>query len=552
MEHAPTRNDRPTALTTAARPRRWLPAIGGVVSGAAGIGLAHAVAALTVPAASPLLAVGSVAIDAAPTSVKEFAVQTFGDADKLVLLGGMTIVLIVVTAVIGVLGYRARWVGVAGMGSLGVVAGAAAHSRSPELLAVLPALVAALLAIAGVVLVLGGLAAGAAEARPQPASADDADSARGAAVLSPLDSPQVRSGRGAPTRRSVLLGGPAVLAAAGAGGGIALNQLRAGDEAIGRDQILPEAADAVPPLPDGIDLQVPGITPFRTSSADFYRVDIALSTPRLDAASWSLAIDGGVQNPITLSYADILDMPLIERWITLSCVSNPVGGPYVSTGKWLGVHLNDLFEQVGVQPGASQIFTESADGLTMSVPLAAATDGRDAMLVVGLNDEQLPVERGFPARLIVPGLFGFVSAAKWITRMKLSSYDEDIAYWTERNWATDAPVLTQSRIDVPGPLERVPSGTVTIAGVAWAQHRGIEKVEVRVDDGEWIDAELAADAGGDLWRQWRFEWESTGSGRHDVRVRATDGNADTQVEERTDPVPDGARGWHSIAFTVRD
>lgn len=507
---------------------------------------------MTVPAASPLLAVGSVAIDATPTAVKEFAVQTFGDADKPVLLGGMAVVLIALTSTIGILAYQRRWVGLAGMGTLGAVAGAAAYARTPELVAVVPASVAALVAMASITWVFAGLGSG---TRAPTASAQRADASAAGhpdATHSPWDSPHVRVGRAVPTRRGVLLGAPAVIVAAGGGGGFALTRLRSGDEAIGRDQTLPDAADPVAPLPDGIELDIPGITPFRTPSSDFYRVDIALSTPRLDAESWSLSIDGRVDNPVTLRYSDILDMPLMERWITLTCVSNPVGGPYVSTGRWLGVPLVDVFEQVGVSPDATQVFTESADGLTMSVPLAAATDGRDAMLVVGLNGEQLPVDRGFPARLIVPGLFGFVSAAKWITDMKLSTYEEDVAYWTQRDWATDAPVLTQTRIDVPGPLERIPSGTVTIAGVAWAQQRGIDKVEVRIDDGDWSPAELATGAGVDLWRQWRFEWESTGSGRHDVQVRATDRTGQTQVEERTDPVPDGARGWHSIAFTVED
>lgn len=497
-----------------------------------------------------MLAVGSVAIDAAPTPVKAFAVSTFGNSDKTVLLAGMGVVLLVVTAVIGLLSFRRRLAGLAGMGALGAVAAAAALYRTPEPLAALPAVVAGLAAAAGLAWVRAGLRAGgpaADRSTPQKPSSDS-----GAPTVDPLDSPGVRSGRFVPSRRGVLIGGPAVLAAAGLGGGVALAGLRSSDDAIGRDQALPEATDPVTPLPDGVQLEVPGITPFRTASADFYRVDIALSTPRLNVDSWSLPIGGLVDNPITLRYQDILDMPLTERWITLTCVSNPVGGPYVSTGKWLGVPLVDLFEQVGVQPEANQIFTQSADGMAMSIPLDAATDGRDAMLVVGLNGEQLPVERGFPARLIVPGLFGFVSAAKWITDMRLSTYAEDLAYWTERDWATDAPVLTQTRVDVPGPLERVPSGTITIAGVAWAQHRGIKQVEVRVDDGDWNEAELATDGGVDLWRQWRFDWESTGSGRHDVQVRSTDGNGDTQVEERTQPVPDGARGWHSIAFLVED
>ncbi len=529
--------------------------------------MGHTIAAVTDPATSPLLAVGSAAIDAAPTPVKEFAVQTFGSADKPVLLAGMAVVLVLITAGLGLLAYWRRWIAVVGLVALAAIAGAAALTRTPDPIAVVPALVTGVIAVAGLLWVRAGVlgsagtqsgtATGTATgtvpgpgadvtgARETPAAERHASPAR----ESPLDGPRVRSGQFVPTRRGVLIGGPAALAVAGAAGGTLLGRRR-DDGAIGRDRALPDPSDPAPLLPEDVQLELPGITPFRTPSPDFYRVDIALSTPRIDVDTWSLPIGGLVDEPITLRYEDILDMALVERWITLTCVSNPVGGPYVSTGRWLGVPLVDLFEQVGVRPEADQIFTESADGLTMSIPLDAATDGRDAMLVVGLNGEQLPVERGFPARLIVPGLFGFVSAAKWITRMDLSTYDRDIAYWTERDWATDAPVLTQSRIDVPGPLQRVPAGTVTMAGIAWAQHRGIRSVEVRIDDGDWQQAELAADGGADLWRQWRFDWTSTGSGRHDVQVRATDGRGEAQPQERTAPFPDGARGWHSIAFVV--
>ncbi|SED54141.1 molybdopterin-dependent oxidoreductase [Ruania alba] len=537
-----TRGRRAAAPSRLPRARH---ALTGVVSAAAGIGVAHTVAALTVPAASPLLAVGSVAIDAAPTPVKEFAVRTFGNADKPVLLAGMAVVLILLTATLGLLASRRPWVGVTGMLALGAVAAAAALTRTPGVLAAVPGAVAGAVAAAGMLWVLAGL-------RGRTGGGADADSDGSPVSESPLDGPHVRTGRFVPSRRGVLIGGPTLLAAAGVGGGALLTGLRSGDAALGRDLVLPEAADPAAALPGGVQLEVPGMTPFRTASDDFYRVDIALSTPRIDVDTWSLPIGGLVDRPVTLLYQDILDMPLTERWITLTCVSNPVGGPYVSTGRWLGVPLVDLLEQVGVQPEADQIFTESADGLTMSIPLAAATDGRDAMLVVGLNGEQLPVERGFPARLIVPGLFGFVSAAKWLTDLRLSTYAADQAYWTERGWATDAPVLTQARIDVPGSLERVPAGQVTMAGVAWAQQRGVDMVEVRVDGGPWQAAELAADGGADLWRQWQFTWESTGTGRHDVQVRATDSTGATQPEERTDPVPDGARGWHSIAFMVED
>lgn len=527
----------------AALPPRWLAAALGVLSTAAGLGVAHLVAAVTVPAASPLLAVGSVAIDAAPTPVKEWAVRSFGTADKPILLGGIAAVLVLVTAVLGIVASRRRWVGIVGLLALGGIAGAAAAARSPEIVAWLPAVVAAEVAVALLVVLLRAAA-------PAPRSAAGVESGSGRSPATPLDGPHVRAGRLRPRRRGVLLGGPALLAAVGVGGGTLVSQLRTSDAAVGRDQQLPQPADPAQPLPDDVQIDLDGVTPFVTPLPDFYRVDIALTTPRLDASTWSLPIEGMVERPLTLSYADLLERPLVERWITLSCVSNPIGGPYVSTGRWLGIPLADLLDEVGVQPGAEQLFAEGADGFSCSIPLETVRDGRDALLVVGINGEQLPLERGFPARLVVPGLFGFVSAAKWLTGLRVSTYEEDVAYWTERGWATEAPVLTQTRIDVPSALASVPAGEVTIAGMAWAQHRGIEKVEVSIDGGDWQEAELAADAGPDLWRAWSHRWNSTGAGRHDVQVRSTDGTGETQPEERTEPFPDGARGWHSIAFMV--
>ena len=518
----------------------------GVLSAAAGIGVAHAVAALTIPAASPVLAVGSIAVDSAPTPLKEWAVRTFGTADKPVLVGGIALALVLVTAIVGVLATRRRWLGIVGMVALGAIAGAAAVARTPSALAVLPALVAATVGSACLLLMLR-----ASRPVPDPGEGVGERAASGWPARSPLAGPNVRSGRFRPGRRGVLLGAPA-LAAAGFGAGALIAALRTSDEAVGRDQALPEPSSPAPALPDGVELGIAGATPFVTSNADFYRVDIALSTPRLDAGSWTLPIDGMVATPITLSYKDILEMPLVERWITLSCVSNPVGGPYVSTARWLGVPLADLLERAGVDPAAEQIFARGADGFTCSVPLDVALDGRDALLAVGMNGDQLPFAHGFPARLIVPGLFGFVSAAKWLTGLTLTTYDDDVAYWTERGWATDAPALTQTRVDVPGPLERVPAGELEITGMAWAQHRGVAKVEVRIDDGDWEEAELATDAGVDLWRSWSHRWASTGSGRHDVQVRSTDGTGQMQPEDRTEPFPDGARGWHSVAFLVKD
>jgi DMSO/TMAO reductase YedYZ molybdopterin-dependent catalytic subunit len=300
-------------------------------------------------------------------------------------------------------------------------------------------------------------------------------------------------------------------------------------------------------LPDGV--QVPGVSPFTTPAADFYRVDISLVTPHIDAASWSLTIDGMVDRPLTLSYDDLLAMPLVERDITLTCVSNEVGGPYVSTGRWLGVPFEEVIKRVGVRPGVDQVYSYSLDsGYTCSTPFQAVSDGRDAMIVVGLNGEPLADERGYPARMLVPGLFGFVSATKWLQRIEFTTYAQRTAYWTARDWATDAPVLTQSRIEVPKSLGTLSKDKPVIAGVAWAQHRGIAKVEVRIDGGDWHEAKLAANAGIDLWRQWTYFYDGP-AGLHSAEVRATDLGGDTQPEERTKVFPDGARGWHQIQFT---
>ena len=298
----------------------------------------------------------------------------------------------------------------------------------------------------------------------------------------------------------------AALAAVGGAGGLALDRVRQVRIAARRAIGLPAPMSPAPPLPAGV--QVEGVSPFTTPLDTFYRVDISLVTPRIDASSWSLQIDGMVDNPLTLTYDELLALPLIERDITLTCVSNEVGGPYVSTGRWLGVPFAEIIRRVGVRPGVDQVYSYSSDsGYTCSTPYAAVSDGRDAMVVVGLNGEVLPDPRGFPARMLVPGLFGFVSATKWLERIEFTTYAERSAYWTDRDWATDAPILTQSRIELPKSLATLPKAKPVIAGVAWAQHRGIAKVEIRIDEGDWQEATLADDGGIDLWRQWSFRYD---------------------------------------------
>jgi DMSO/TMAO reductase YedYZ molybdopterin-dependent catalytic subunit len=343
------------------------------------------------------------------------------------------------------------------------------------------------------------------------------------------------------------LGLTAFVAVLAGGGGLVVGHVRSAGAAARRGLGLPAPASPAPPLP--ATAQIPGMTAFTTPVDDFYRVDISLVTPQIDAASWSLTIDGMVDHPITLTYDELLAMPLIERDITLTCVSNEVGGAYVSSGRWLGVPFSAILERVGVQAGVDQVFSYSLDsGYTASTPIQAVSDGRDAMIAVGLDGAPLADARGYPARMIVPGLFGFVSNTKWLERIEFTTYARRTAYWTERRWAIDGTILTQSRIDLPKSLDTLPKDKPVIAGVAWAQHRGITKVEVLIDDGDWQEASLATDAGIDLWRQWSLRYDGP-AGLHTAQVRATDATGATQPEQRTKVFPDGARGWHQIQFT---
>ncbi len=310
----------------------------------------------------------------------------------------------------------------------------------------------------------------------------------------------------------------------------------------------------VPPAavpPPSADLAVPGATPFITPNGDFYRVDTALVLPAVPAEDWSLRVHGMVDRELTLDFADLLDRPMVERIITLACVSNEVGGSLVGNARWLGVPLRDVLESAGVHEGADQLVSRSADGWTAGTPVRIVTDGRDALLAVGMNGEPLPQSHGFPVRMVVPGLYGYVSATKWLVDLELTTFDAYDAYWVRRGWAEQAPIKTMARIDTPRAVATLDAGRVVIAGTAWAQHRGIDTVEVRVDDGLWSAASLAAEASVDAWRLWSHEWVAT-PGQHTLQARAIDGNGDVQTERRAEPFPDGASGWHSVDVEVRD
>ena len=488
----------------------------GVLATLVGIGLAHAVAALTDPASSPVLAVGSGVIDLTPTPAKEWAIRTFGSADKIILVGSVMAGVLVLAGVAGVLARRRLALGAGMLVALVTIAGVAVMTR-PEVrpLDIVPSLVAAAAAVGALVLL----------ARQQARVSTE------------------------PNGRRTLLLVTAALGVTAVVGGVAgrvISGLRLRPE----DVTLPDPADPAPPLPRGLDDQVPGITKFTTPTGDFYRVDTRLDTPIVGADDWTLTVDGDVDKKLTITFDELLEMPMIERDITLTCVSNSVGGPYVGSARWLGVPLKDILDKAGVGKKADQILSTDFDGMTISTPLDLATDGRDAMVVVGMNGKPLPREHGFPVRMVIPGLYGFISATKWLTRLTLTTYAEQSAYWTDRDWATDAPIKISARIDTPKALSNLDAGEVVVGGVAWAQERdGIDKVQVRIDGGPWQDARLGPDGGENYWRQWYFSWKAE-SGSHRLAVRAVAGSGEAQTAVRAEPFPNGASGLHELIVNV--
>jgi DMSO/TMAO reductase YedYZ molybdopterin-dependent catalytic subunit len=315
-----------------------------------------------------------------------------------------------------------------------------------------------------------------------------------------------------------------------------------------RDAVqLPVPAEPAPTLPAGV--QVPGASPYVVPNGDFYRIDTALYPPQVDPSTWQLTIHGMVRNPITITWAELLQRPMVERYVTLTCVSNEVGGDLVGNALWLGTPIKALLDEADPLPGADQVIQRAVDGWTCGSPTDVLRDGRDALLAVGMNGQPLPIEHGFPVRMVVPGLYGYVSACKWITEIELSRFSDFDAYWVPRGWSQQAPIKTESRIDTPRDGAKRKAGTVAIAGVAWAQHRGISKVEVQIDEGPWAEATLAATVSSDTWREWSYAWPAA-HGKHTVRVRATDATGATQTSEPADPAPDGASGWHTIQVQV--
>ena len=514
------------------RPRRGWYAGGTILAAAAGAGVGHLVAGFVSPEASPVLAVGSTVIDLTPTPVKEWAVAQFGTADKPILIGSVTLGTLVLAGAIGLVARTRRSIGLALLAVLAMSSAVAAALRpTSTFVDLLPGMVTALVGVLSASWFLGLL---------DRWGERDADPVAGAGA----DHTAHEDGRS--DRRHVLAAAAGLGAVAVTGGALGRTLSRGASPS---SVALPAAAEPLATLATGLEDSVRGISAFRTPNSQFYRIDTALVIPRVSTDGWKLTIDGQVDRPYEITYAELLAMPMVERDITLTCVSNEVGGPYVGGARWLGVRTRDLLERAGIRDGVDQIFSHSTEGMTISTPVQALTDERDALVAVAMNGEPLPNQHGFPARLVTPGLYGFVGATKWLTRMEATTYAAQRAYWTERDWATDAPVLTQSRIDTPGGLSRPSSGRVVVGGVAWAQQRGIAKVEVSVDEGTWQEARLGPDAGIDYWRQWYLPWDAL-PGRHSLSVRATDETGELQPEQRTTPFPKGATGWHSIVVIV--
>lgn len=511
----------------------WLYAFFGVLAAAFGVAIGTLVAALIDPAYAPIEVVASTAIDLPPQAVKEWATSTFGTASKSVVVGVVIVAVIALSAWAGVRSRDRVSFGVQVMVVAGVVGAAAALLRPVDaLLAPLPSLTAG----AAAALALWWLVR-MARSR-QPANFGNLSEA------SSPDFPKSETTTTAPkelSRRGVLLGIGGVVVVGGAAWAGARWLVNSANATASRlAAVLPKASEPLAPLPASLQAPVPGMTPFITPNADFYRIDTAVIVPQVTAEEWTLTFDGMVRRPFTITYAELLDMPMVERDVTIMCVSNPIGGDLIGTARWLGTPLLPLLERAGIEPGADQLFSTSVDGWTCSTPLDGLAE-REPLLAIGMNGEPLPIEHGFPVRMIIPGLYGFISATKWVTRISATTYAQDPAYWTVRGWATDAPVLTGSRIDLP--QGSVTVGQTAIGGVAWAMDGdGISRVEVSIDDGPWQEAQLADQPNPRTWRQWWLEWEAT-PGRHTISVRATDGLGQTQTSEVRDVVPSGATGY---------
>ncbi|MBF6174536.1 molybdopterin-dependent oxidoreductase [Nocardia blacklockiae] len=626
-----------------------LRAAGGIAAAALALGVAELVSVPVGPGSAPLAALGSTVVDHTPDRIREWAIDTFGTNDKLVLFVSMGVVAIGVAALAGRWERTTRPIGSTLFAAFGIAATLAATNRPTATWTwALPTLIGVAIGITVLRWTIRRCEASEAAPRTSPggpreklptpgdaagtkatdmggeaAHAGDAPDAGGwmsgetaevggqagggAAVAggetTRAGEARSRGGDGVPGAGGQVAqvggeaagagGGEAVAGgitrvgdvgaragggekdsgARGFGGGVDRRQVVRGIVGVGVlagvagvagrvlggrvHDVTGERAGVRLPVPEvggvavdpAAELRVPGLTPYVTPNSDFYRIDTALVVPQVSTETWSLRIHGMVEREIRLSYADLARRTPVERLVTLTCVSNPVGGDLIGNAHWLGYRLDELLAEAGPHPDADMVLSRSIDGFTAGSPLATLTDGRDALLAVGMNGEPLPVRHGYPARLVVPGLYGYVSATKWVTELEITRFDRAQAYWTKRGWSARGPIKTGTRIDTPRVGARLTAGRVPVAGVAWAQHRGITAVEVQIDDGPWQPARLAAEPSTDTWRQWVYDWDAT-PGPHTLRARATDGTGEVQTSDLRDVIPDGATGYPDVSVRV--
>ncbi|WP_400996889.1 molybdopterin-dependent oxidoreductase [Agromyces sp. GXQ0307] len=528
---------------------RLRPALAGIAAALFGAGAGELAAAIIAATASPFTSIGGLLIDLAPPWAKDAAIALFGTADKLALLVGVGVVLVLVGAFAGILEARhPRW-GRGLFAFLGVFGALAAATRAnAPVLAILPAAIGAVAAMGALSMLLVRLPAERVAVPERVAAAPDTSPSR------PEDAsgPAAAATTVADVDRRRFLVWAGGTAAVGVLAAIASTALSAGSRAVStvREALRLPAPATRASVPASAELGIDGLAPVITPNGEFYRIDTALNVPQVDPADWRLRIHGMVEREVELTWDELLALPLGESVTTLACVSNEVGGSLIGTAVWLGHPIRELLARAAPSADADMVLSRSIDGFTASTPLEALTDpGRDAVLAVGMNGEPLPVEHGFPVRMVVPGLYGYVSATKWVTELEVTRFDLDRAYWSDRGWSERGPIKLSSRIDVPRTGQAISAGTVVVAGVAWHQHTGVAAVEVQVDDGAWRPATLATAISADTWVQWRYEWDAA-PGRHTIRARAISADGEVQTAERAPVAPDGATGLHERTFDV--
>ena len=505
--------------------------IAGIAAASVSLGVAQLVSIPFGARSDARTAIASSVVDLTPGPIKEWAIKTLGTLDKLFLAVVVLVVIATIAAIAGSLETRRRPVGsavIAAAGVLGCVAVLSRHGASaPD---TIPTVVGAVCGVAVLRWLIRRFWPGLAEVPEDETEDDEPNTGRRGLIMAGLLGFGVVSGVvGAVITRLVH--------------SVAADRSRVA---------LPQPRIPAPPIPAEVQPKDVALPSFITASADFYRVDTALTVPQLSHSDWRLRIHGMVDHEVTYSFKDLAGFDVVETVMTLTCVSNPVGGNLISTGVWTGYRVADLLAAARVHTDADMMVSTSIDGFTAGTPVQALTDGRDALLAVGLNGQPLPIEHGYPARLVVPGLYGYVSATKWVVDMELTRFDRAQAYWTRLGWAPRAPIKTESRIDVPKRGQKLPMRPVVFGGVAWAQNRGVRAVEVRIDDGAWQPAELGASYSNATWRLWSFPWQAKSTGQHTITVRATDNTGATQTSDQVDTVPDGATGWHTVNFTVAE